>query len=196
MASETANMTNSQAETFQLQTYVPWAEAPFSPDARSYLHHRCKLVFNPDSLVCFDAGSDTARIYHRPAGYDAFHTLFHSDVRAACAALNAGEYSNDCMTYYVNAHPQLLETECCGEGNLLRRADGFDAQFAFANEEDGDLERKGVWVLEGGRQNHERLLAGWEKGVDWVGQLRRAGAVWYDDCESLLFFFLPVINGL
>lgn len=93
------------------------------------------------------------------------------------------------MNYYVNAHPQLLETEHCIEGNPLRRADGFDAQFAFAYEEDGDFEKKGVWVLEGGGQNHERLLTGWEKGVDWVGQLRRAEAVWYHDCEPLLFFF-------
>lgn len=51
MTSETANLNNSQAETFQLQTYVPWTEAPLSPDTRMFLYHRYKLVFNPDSRL-------------------------------------------------------------------------------------------------------------------------------------------------
>jgi hypothetical protein len=197
MSSEPTDAPEAQPEAFKWRITVPWSEAPEAPNARFYLRNRSKLVYNPDTVVWLDAGADTATVNRKPPGYDAFHDLFHTDVRAACTALNQGEYSNDCLGYYINSHPLFLEKEEPGAGRcyeeLLGKEESLKAQFAFAREvrwadDIGWASEKGVWVLEGGKENHERLLTGWEKGVDWVDQLKRAGALWYDDCEPPFSF--------
>jgi len=187
MASETANTANSDVEAFKFYSpNIPWDEAPLSPTAQTTLYGSSKLVLNPNSVVHFPAGSDTVRVWRKPPGYDAFCHLFQSDVQAGCRALNTGEYSNDCMIYYINHHPEFLEKEPRDEEDPLRRKDRCDPLFAFDS-------NNGVWVLEGGNENHRRLLLGWGKGIDWAGQLQRAGATWYDDCECLIL--PPFLNG-